>query len=76
MIQNDQEVLNILIKGLEKSLYPSDVADKIIDLVIQNGKNSKNEVINILVEYLTESTKKKEAMFSELKKLTEARRQG
>ncbi len=50
-----KDVLDQLIKTTESTLLPYDTADRIISEVIKGGVNSRNSVVNILIEYAGEA---------------------
>tara|TARA_R110002012_G_C11384210_1_gene583697 strand:+ start:240 stop:467 length:228 start_codon:yes stop_codon:yes gene_type:complete len=50
-----KELFEQLIKDSESTLAPYQTADKIISEVKANGDDSKNRVVNILIEYAAEA---------------------
>lgn len=65
----EKDLTDILIKATEKSLFPLEYSEKIIDVVMRDGKSSRNEVMNILISYLTESMKERDEMYVALRDL-------
>lgn len=51
--ENDKtrQVAEALAKHLEDVVMPYDLADEIIDLVLANGKNSREQVMTMLAQF-------------------------